>query len=492
MNTMAALLVSLMLFAPALAAALCVLLRGPRLVERINLVAALVSFACSLAMPWLAGDAPPPWLDDYLRLDGLGAWTMLCTGSVYLLASIYAVGYMRLSSEPAQLHRFYALFAAFALSMFVAPLMNNAGVFWIAVELTTLISTFLVGFEREAESIEAAWKYIVVVSAGISLALLGTVLLYWTGSFVLGPHYDMTWSTLAAAAPRMNPVLLQLAFLLMLVGYGTKAGLAPVHTWLPDAHSEGPAPVSAMLSGALLNTAMIGIVRALQLTDAAGPSALPRTVLVAFGAFSLLVAALFIVRQEGIKRLMAYSSVEHIGVLALGFGFGGTLGIAGAMYHMLGHSLNKSLMFFGAGSAMRLWGSKSIADIRGVLRHMRGVGLLWLAGAVAITGAPPFSLFLSEFTILRAGIAGSNAWAVWVMALLLIVIFVGFLNHFRLMYFGEDGASAPPTTGVVLSDWMLWPMALALAPLPLLGLWWPQPLWEFFRTVAASLATGAP
>jgi hydrogenase-4 component F len=287
-------------------------------------------------------------------------------------------------------------------------------------------------------------------------------------------------------------VLLQLAFLLLLVGYGTKAGLAPMHTWLPDAHSEGPAPVSAMLSGALLNTAMIGIVRALQLTDAAGLRLLPRTVLVAFGAFSLLVAALFIVRQEGIKRLMAYSSVEHIGVLALGFGFGGPLGVAGAMYHMLGHSLNKSLMFFGAGNAMRLWGSKSIADIRGVLQHMRGAGLLWLAGAVAITGAPPFSLFLSEFTILRAGIAGPNAWAVWVMALLLIVIFIGFLNHFRLMYFGDDGASAAPATGVVLSGWMLWPMALALAPLLLLGLWWPQPLWEFFRTVAASLAAGAP
>jgi hydrogenase-4 component F len=491
MNAMAALLVGLMLFAPALAVALCALLRGPRLAERVNLVAALVSFACSLAMPWLAGGTPPPWLDGYLRLDGLAAWTLLCTGIVYLLASIYAVGYMRLSSEPAHLHRFYALFAAFALSMFVAPLMNNAGVFWIAVELTTLISTFLVGFEREAESIEAAWKYIVVVSAGISLALLGTVLLYWAGSFVLGPHYDMTWSALAAAAPRMNPVLLQLAFLLMLVGYGTKAGLAPMHTWLPDAHSEGPAPVSAMLSGALLNTAMIGIVRALQLTDTAGLSALPRTVLVAFGAFSLLVAALFIVRQEGIKRLMAYSSVEHIGVLALGFGFGGPLGVAGAMYHMLGHSLNKSLMFFGAGNAMRLWGSKSIADIRGVLQHMRGAGLLWLAGAVAITGAPPFSLLLSEFTILRAGIAGPNAWAVWVMALLLIVIFVGFLNHFRLMYFGDDGASAAPTTAVVLNGWMLWPMALALAPLLLLGLWWPQPLWEFFRTVAASLAAGA-
>lgn len=491
---MVAWLITLMLLAPASAAAVCAVFRGPRLAERVNLAAALVSAACALAMPGLARTVPPAWLDGYVQLDGLGAWVLLCTGVVYLLASIYAVGYMRLSTEADRLHRFYALFAAFALSMFIAPLMNNAGVFWIAIELTTLISTFLVGFERDAESIEAAWKYIVVVSAGISLALLGTVLMYWAGSFVLPPHYDMRWDALAAAAPRMNPVLLQLAFLLMLVGYGTKAGLAPMHTWLPDAHSEGPAPVSAMLSGALLNTAMLGIVRALRVTDAAGLHAVPHGALVAIGAFSMAVAALFIVRQQGVKRLMAYSSVEHIGVLALGFGFGGPLGVAGAMVHMLGHSLNKSLMFFGAGNAMRQWGSKSMDDIRGVLHHMQGGGLMWLAGAVAITGAPPFVLFLSEFTILRAGIAGPVAWAAWVMALLLIVIFIGFLNHFRHMFFGDDrtAAAAWPATGVVLGAWMLVPMAMALVPLVVLGLWWPQALWDYLQTVAVALGSGTP
>lgn len=460
-----------------------------RWAERINLAAAIVSFACCLPLPALASGAPRAWWNGYVLLDGLAAWTLLCTAIVYLLASIYAVGYMRLLDEERRLHRFYALFAAFALTMFVAPLMNNAGVFWISVELTTLVSTFLVGFERGAESIEAAWKYIIVVSAGISLALLGTVLLYWAGSFVIGPQYDMTWAALAAAAPRMNPVLLQLAFLLILVGYGTKAGLAPMHTWLPDAHSEGPAPVSAMLSGALLNTAMLGIVRVLHITDAAGLRALPRTVLIAFGAFSLLVAALFIVRQKGIKRLMAYSSVEHMGVLALGFGFGGVLGVAGALYHMLGHSLNKSLMFFGAGNAMRIYGSKEIAHIRRVLQRMPGGGLMWLAGAVAITGAPPFALFQSEFAILRAGIAGPNAWAVWVMAVLLIVIFIGFLDHFRLMYFGADAPATP--AAVRPSAWMVWPMALALIPLFVLGLWWPAPLWNFFVTVATHLGATA-
>ncbi len=208
-----------------------------------------------------------------------GAWVILCTAIVYLLASIYAVGYMRLLGEDERLWGFYALFAGFALTILLSSVMNNAGLYWIAIELTTLVSTFLVGFERAAESIEAAWKYIIIVSAGISLALLGTVLFYWCGSFVLGPTYDMTWDALRQAAPKMNPALASLSFLLVLVGYGTKVGLAPMHTWLPDAHSESPAPISAMLSGALLNGAMLGIVRYLAIADAArhrDPSRAPR------------------------------------------------------------------------------------------------------------------------------------------------------------------------------------------------------------------------
>ena len=204
-----------------------------------------------------------------------------------------------------------------------------------------------------------------------------------------------------------------MAFLLVFVGYGTKVGLAPMHTWLPDAHTEGPAPVSAMLSGALLNTAMLGIARFLQVGDAAQLGALPRTVVVAIGASSLFVAALFIARQTGIKRLMAYSSVEHMGVLALGFGFGGPLGVAGALYHMLDHSLNKSLMFFGAGDAMQVFDSKEMAAF--IALKIARVGPTLVAGAVAITGAPPFGLFPSELTILRAGLAGPNIWAVFVM-----------------------------------------------------------------------------
>lgn len=477
-----------MLLAPAIAIVVAMLTRNARVAERANLAASVAVFAAVVTLPFVPA-TPHYFAAGYLFLDGLGAWVLLCVACVYLLASLYAIGYMRLEEDgDRHLPVFYALFAGFALTMLIAPLVNNLGVYWIAIELTTLVSTFLVGFERRAESMEAAWKYIIIVSAGISLALLGTTMLYWGGSLVLGPTYDLTWQTLTAVAPRMNPVLLRLGFLLILIGYGVKTGLAPMHAWLPDAHSEGPAPVSAMLSGALLNTAMLGIVRTLAVTDAAGAGALPHGALIALGAFSLLIAALFIVRQRGVKRLMAYSSVEHMGVLALGFGFGGVLGIAGALYHMLNHSLNKSLMFFGAGNAMRRYGTTEIAGIRHVLREFPVSGLLWLAGAVAITGAPPFGLFLSEITILRAGWGGAHAWAAIVMVILLIVIFIGFLNHFRTMYFGD--APAPTQTGHYPGAISVLPMWLALVALLVLGLWWPDAFRDVFAAVARDLGGG--
>jgi hydrogenase-4 component F len=477
--------------APFVAVIACLIAGRARPAEMINLAAAVLAFLAALPLPFYLGDRPLLYWSGYVALDRAGAWVLLCTAIVYLLASIYAIGYMRqLAEEADRLPRFYALLAGFASTMLVAPLMNDIGLYWIAIELTTLVSTFLVAFERAAESIEAAWKYIMVVSAGISLALLGTIIFYWGGSFVLGPTYQMTWAALAAAAPKVSPVVLVLGFLLVVVGYGTKVGLAPMHTWLPDAHSEAPAPVSAMLSGALLNTAMIGIARFLAIMRGAGLGELPALVLVAFGAFSLLIGALFIVRQKGIKRLMAYSSVEHMGVVALGFGFGGTLGIAGALYHMLVHSLNKSLMFFGAGNAMRGYETKAIARIAGVGRAFPVSGMLWLAGAVAITGAPPFGTFMSEFTILRAGLTPATSWAVVVMAALLIVIFIGFMNHFRLMFYGpeEEGAQDP----LPLSRWCVAPMWLAFVPLLVLGLWWPSGIWTYLSAVAQSLSPGLP
>jgi hydrogenase-4 component F len=482
-------LLLVMLIAPLAAALGCMLARAPRAAEALNLISSMIVFACAVPLTVLSAYGPHYFISNYIVVDLTGTWVVLCTAIVYLLASIYSIGYMRLLREDEKLWIFYTLFSGFALTILLSSVMNNAGLYWIAIELTTLVSTFLVGFERAAESIEAAWKYIIIISAGISLALLGTVLFYWCGSFVLGPTYDMTWDTLRNAGPKMNPALASLSFLLVLVGYGTKVGLAPMHSWLPDAHSESPAPISAMLSGALLNSAMLGIVRYLTVADAAQSGNLARLTLVAFGVVSLLVGALFIVRQSGIKRLMAYSSVEHMGVIALGLGFGGVLGVAGALYHMLNHSLNKSLMFFGAGNVMRSYGSKEIRNIHGVWAQFPVQGALWLAGAAAITGAPPFGLFLSELVILRAGFERGYDWAVYVMVVLLIVIFIGFLNHFRAMYFNSTPPDSHPAP---VSRWCVAPMWLALAPLVMFGVWWPSDMWDHFMAAAHVLAGPTP
>jgi hydrogenase-4 component F len=474
-------LLSILFLAPLVAIALSLGVRNARISEYATVIAAIIDVIVSVPLLLRTFTGSVIIAHNYVQLDTIGAWVIVCISIVYMLSSIYAVGYMRLLNAEKRLPVFYGLFSGFAFTMLAACVMNNAGVFWIAIELTTLISTFLVGFEREAESTEAAWKYIVVVSGGISLALLGTVLFYWGSSFVLGPSYAMTWAALRQSAPQVYPPLLLVSFLLVLVGYGTKAGLAPMHTWLPDAHSESPAPVSAMLSGALLNASMLGIARFLGVVTGTSVSSFAHSAVVGLGIFSFVLAAFFIVRQSGIKRLMAYSSVEHIGVQALGLGFGGPLGVAGALYHMLNHSLNKSLMFFGAGNAMRAYGSKEIKGIRHVLRVFPVSGVLWLLGAVGIAGAPPFALFLSEFTILRAGIGGRYRWAAIVFVVVLIVIFIGFLAHFRAMYFDEA-----PEQEIPRLPWTVWrtlPMWLAFLPLLLLGLWWPHGLWDIFHRV---------
>jgi len=272
----------------------------------------------------------------------------------------------------------------------------------------------------------------------------------------------------------------------VLVGFGTKVGLAPMHTWLPDAHSEGPAPVSAMLSGALLNVAMLGIVRFITILNHTPIGIFAKTILIIFGVLSLAFAALFIVKQKDIKRLMAYSSVEHMGVLAIGFGFGGVFGFAGALYHMLNHSLNKSLMFFGAGNAMHVYNTKDISGMHSVLKNMPLMGGIWLAGAIAITGSPPFGLFLSEITVLRGGMQSTNEWAVFVMALLLIVIFCGFLNHFRKMVF-DNKEKIEISHHEKISKWCIAPMIIAVIPLLILGLWWPHGLWDYFINISSQL-----
>lgn len=447
--------------------------------EIVNLISAIAVTALSFFILITNATQTKSLAHRYILVSPIGNWVTMCTSVVYLLASIFSVGYMRLlTSETQRKPKFYSLFCGFALSMLVAPFMNNPGLYWIVIDLTTIVSAFLISFELDSRSIEAAWKYLIIVSAGLSFALIGIVLFYWGGTFHLGIVYALTWSKLHSIARLVPTPLLLLSFFLVLVGFGTKAGLVPMHTWLPDAHSEGPAPVSAMLSGALLNTAMVGIVRFLGILNGTRASHIAHLAMVVAGLISLAAAALFIVGQKEIKRLMAYSSIEHIGIIALGFGFGGTFGLAGALYQMLNHSLNKSLMFFGAGTMMRSYQSKRISQIRKVLDFFPTTGALWILGAIAITGAPPFALFQSEVAILRSGMRGPFSWAVWIVAIFLVIIFVAFLNHFRNMYFEEAPNSTPPNNSMS-SFWQSLPMWLSICPLVVLGVWWPPSLFNF-------------
>ena len=455
--------------------------------EACNISAGLIDLGLSIDVVATSYGHSRVAFHSLILVDSLDAWIMLCISIVFLGASTYSRGYMRREAPDRTLRGYHGLFAGFALIMYLSAIQNNPGLYWIAIDLSTLASALLIGYQRHSRGIEAAWKYLVIVSAGLSLALIGTVLFYYAGTFVYGSVYSMTWKSFAGMANRADPGLLLVAFLLVLIGYGTKAGLAPMHTWLPDAHSEGPTPVSAMLSGALLNCAMMGIVRYLAVVRDTQIYRISATSLVALGALSLIIAALFITRQNNVKRLAAYSSIEHMGIIAMGFGFGGPLGVLGALYQIINHSLAKCAVFFGAGNVIANSGSGKISKIRRVLDDYPVMGGLWLLAAVAITGAPPFGLFLSELTIFRAGIASFNPWADAVLGVSLIVIFAGFMNQFRRMYFGPHNPGRGDRQRLQLTATSVVPLGVAVALVLVLGLWWPHSLWIYFQHIATSL-----
>lgn len=429
---------------------------------------------------------PVRLLDGFLEVDALCAFTILTVALVSCTASIYSVGYMRyvLGDAPenqARLHRYHALQALFIFTMLVSPALSNLGVFLIGIELTTIVSTFLVSFERAHESLEAGWKYIVIVSAGISLALLGTILLYFAGTPVLGSVYSLDWRTLQSVAPQLDPQMIKVVFILVLIGYGTKVGLAPMHTWLPDAHSEAPSPVSALLSGALLNTAMFGVLRFYTITAASVGEAYPQALLIFVGLLSMAIASFAIVQQRDEKRLFAYSSVEHMGIIATGFGFGGPLGVFGGLLHMLNHSLAKSMLFYGAGNVLRKYQTKEIGRIAGVIGIMPVTGVFWMLGGLAILGAPPFSLFISEFAILTAGV-NRHLWGPTLIFLVLIlVVFVAFFSYMNGMVFGRPPARVSRGE---LNGWTIVPLMVSFIPVLWLGLYIPQPVQNVLERVS--------
>src|SRR5579864_1692412 len=347
-------------------------------IEGVSLLSAALSLVWSgFAIVELLNQGHLEALGGWLYADALSGVTLLIIAWVGATATLYSVGYLRADlkvhgqPDPEALGHarlYYALLDLFLFSMLVVPVTNSLGVLWIAVEGTTLASLFLVSYYRTQEALEAAWKYIIVGSVGIALALFGTILTYYAAVRVLGTSYDLNWSVLVPVAGQLNPDVMRLAILFIIIGYGTKAGLAPMHTWLPDAHSEAPSPISALLSGVLLHCAMYAILRFYALATPAIGHEYPDRLLLGFGLLSLVIATLFILRQRDYKRLLAYSSVEHMGLVAIGIAFGGALGLAGALLQLVNHAATKSLMFFASGQVLLRYGTKDIDRVSGVVR----------------------------------------------------------------------------------------------------------------------------
>jgi hydrogenase-4 component F len=419
--------VTVLFFLPAAAALAC--LRAPLGVARaLSAGSGVACLGLAIAVVPAAAHHDLAYL-GFLRIDALSSVFLLATGFLYGAVAVYSIGYLAGEhSGPGftrYSRRFWAGLNVFAWAMLAAPMMSSLALLWVAIEVTTVVSALLVAIEDTDGAAEAAWKYVLIASAGLGLGLLATIFAYYAGSRVLGQSYDLAFSPLLHAAVHLPHAPLQLAFVLAVLGFGTKMGLFPVHTWLPDAHSEAPTPVSALLSGSLLAISFYAILRYYQVCAAALGPRFPRDVLLAFGVASLLLAALYLFGQRDIKRLLAYSSVEHMGILAIGVSFGAPIALAGTLLHVLAHAAAKGNAFMGAGVLVRKFATKQIATIRGGLDALPWSGPLFLLAILALGAMPPFGLFRSEFEIVEGGFAsGSNVTA----AILIIGVTVAFFG----------------------------------------------------------------
>ncbi|HJQ85468.1 MAG TPA: proton-conducting transporter membrane subunit [Candidatus Binatia bacterium] len=475
-------MIVVLLAIPLLGAVLAYLAPGaaPR---RLVLVLTGVAHAAVAATTWVA--APSPRLAGWLALDPLGRLFLSVASALFLASAVYGVAALRrelpgeredfeegLLFDNAPEATFAACLLLFLAAMTLVTVSQAFGLLWVGVEATTLASAPLIYFHRHHRSLEATWKYLLICSVGIALALLGNFFLAVAVGGRAPGAQQLGLPELLRDAKSLDPVWLKAAFLLFLVGYGTKMGLAPLHTWLPDAHSEAPSVVSALLSGALLNCALLGIIRAQQVCVAAGQGAFGQELLVGFGLLSMGVAAVFIPGQPDYKRMLAYSSVEHMGITSLGIGLGG-VGTFGAMLHAVNHSLTKAALFFVAGNILAEYRSKSTAEVRGVLRILPASGVLWVAGLFAITGTPPFGSFLSELIVLDAALGQGRIAVAATYLVLLAVVFVGMSRAALGMAQGTPPgarrARSEPVLGIA-------PAATLAAVALLLGVWIPAPV----------------
>jgi hydrogenase-4 component F len=429
----------------------------------------------------------------FLRADAISVVFLLAIAFLYATVSMYAIGYLR-ESEGTEgygryARRFYFGLNLFAAAMLWAPLVDGLALLWIAIEITTVVSALLVAIENTDTAAEAAWKYLLIASAGLGVALLATIFLYYAGASVLGQSYDLAFTPLLHAGARLPHTAVRLAFVLAVLGFGTKVGLFPVHTWLPDAHSEAPTPVSALLSGALLATSFYAILRFYQVTAATLGSAFPRNVLLVFGVASLLLAALYVLDQQDLKRLLAYSSVEHMGILALGVAFGAPVALAGVLLHVLAHAAAKGNAFMGAGVFVRAFHTKQIASMRGALTRLPWSGPLFLCAILALSAMPPFGLFRSEFQIVQGGLGAGRFAGAAILVALVTLAFLGLAVAATRMVL-TPAREAPGTArlrGPEPSAWMVAPALIGLAALVLLGVHPPADLTALLAHGAALL-----
>jgi hydrogenase-4 component F len=468
----------LSLFLPPLLAALAALVLPPRgrAARTLWSVLGIVPLLAALRLAALVlGGWTPTWGPTTLfRVDALSALLAVCVAFVAALAALLGPGLAgREHYSPEQVRRFRVFAPLFAFTMLVAVTANNVGVMWIAIEATTITSAVIIPLSVSKASVEASWKYVLIGSVGIALAFVGTVLGYFDFVTLAGRRdYALNWTVLLASAPLLHPEVVELAFVFVLIGYGTKAGLAPMHTWLPDAHSEAPSALSAMMSGVLLAVALYAIVRWKAVADASVGHGFSDRLLIGLGLLSLAIAALSLLGQRQYKRLLAYSSIEHTGLICLGLALG-PLGVFASMLHLVNHTLSKSMMFFLSGRILDRYGTPEISRVSGLLRAMPWTGGLFAAGMIALVGLPPFGMFLSKFTLVRAGFVAEQGWLMAVVLALLVVAFVSLLVHLNHMLYG-----APPAGVRSGGDggWGVVPLGVCAAALVLLGLSVPAPV----------------
>jgi len=417
-------------------------------------------------------------------VDSFNVFLVALTAFVGFTTAIFSRPYMRIEEHHGRLNArrlrlYHSMYQLFMTAMFIALLTNNMGIVWVAMEAATLSTVLLVSLYRTKASLEAAWKYFILCGVGIAQALFGTILLYFAAERTLG-RQGMTallWTHLNAAKADLEPTVIGLAFVFLLVGYGTKVGLAPLHNWLPDAHAEGPTPVSAVLSGLLLNVALYAVIRCKVLAVGSIGPLMPGRMLMAFGLLSAVLAAFFLWRQRDIKRLFGYSSIEHMGIITFAFGLGGPVANFAALLHMTVHSLTKSSIFFTAGHASQTAGTQEMDGIRGLVGISPTIGWGLMLGSLAILGMPPFGVFASEFLILTTAMR-EHPWATPFLLIALGVAFAGIFMKVQPMVFGESDAPKLPHSPALV------PVFVHLAMVLVLGLYIPPALAEWYRAAA--------